>query len=154
LLEALFSMMHISNYKFEQLSNIFDYINSYNIKIDNKIIGTGGQVNNILFTEIDLDSILGKSSSIKAKLWPKYPPQIEDVSLIFPDKTYIGEVKGLIKKQNDISDVELKDTFKDSYTFRIWYQNPNKTLTDQEVKSIREKMLKEIKEKFGATEKN
>lgn len=151
LLEALFSLVNISNIRFEQVGNIFNYVNSYNLKLDNKIIGSGGRSNNIFFTEIDLDSILGKSGVVKANLWPKYPPQIEDISLIFPDKTYIGDVINIIKNQKNISDVELKDTFKDSYTFRIWYQDPDKTLTNDEVETIRSSFLKRLKQKFSVT---
>ena len=74
---------------------------------------------------------------------PKYPAQIEDLTLLFPVKTKMGEVIKIFEKS------ELVDIFKDSYTFRVWYQDPEKTLTDEIVAKIRNKYLKEIKDKFG-----
>jgi len=80
----------------------------------------------------------------------KFPAQIEDITFVFPEKTYIGEVVQLISNSKLlISNVELKDVYKDSYTFRIEYQNPNKTLTDKEVEEIRNKILTQVKNKFG-----
>jgi phenylalanyl-tRNA synthetase beta chain len=80
----------------------------------------------------------------------KYPAQIEDITLAFPEKTIIGEVVTTIALMNRIiKEVELKDIYKDSYTFRVQYQDPNKTLTDKEVKEVRTKILAKVKEKFG-----
>ncbi|MEK7470600.1 MAG: hypothetical protein AAB622_01150, partial [Patescibacteria group bacterium] len=53
-----------------------------------------------------------------------------------------------------IEKVELKDIYKNSYTFRIWYQDAEKTLTDAEVAKIRDEIIKEIKNKFGGTVKD
>ncbi|MCH7641186.1 phenylalanine--tRNA ligase subunit beta [Patescibacteria group bacterium] len=83
---------------------------------------------------------------------PKYPAQIEDLTLVLPDRTKVGEVIETIKLSGrQINNVELTDIYKDSYTFRVWYQNPKKTLTDKEVESIRKKILVGVKKKFGAT---
>lgn len=81
---------------------------------------------------------------------PKYPAQVEDITVTFPEKTMIGEViKSIYNLQFIIYKVELIDIFKDAYTFRIWYQDPEKTLTDKEVEVIRVKILQKVKEKFG-----
>jgi phenylalanyl-tRNA synthetase beta chain len=84
----------------------------------------------------------------------KYPAQIEDITFSFPDKTKIGEAITKIKAVDiQILDVSLVDSFKNYYTFRIWYQNENKTLINSEVKILREKVIKTLKEKFGGSEK-
>ncbi len=147
-LEALFEKLNIKSFKFEESDN------GWRIFIGKELIGNGFQFENIYYCEIDLDNILDKTEKSKANLWAKYPPQIEDITLIVPEKTKIGEIVHLIKTQKQISDVEMKDVYKDSYTFRVWYQNPNKTLTDKEVEKIRNKYLKEIREKFGGIIKN
>lgn len=83
---------------------------------------------------------------------PKYPAQIEDITLTFPERTKIGEVIGFVLSiTNYVSRMELIDTYENSYTFRIWYQNPKKTLTNAEVEKEREKILKELGQKFGAS---
>ena len=80
----------------------------------------------------------------------KYPPQIEDLTLVFPEKTKMGEViKSIYNLQFTIYKIELKDIYKDAYTFRIWYQHPSKTLSNPEIEKIRTRILEELKQKFG-----
>ncbi len=82
----------------------------------------------------------------------KYPAQIEDITLGIPERVKIGDVLSSIGNASVlINKVELRDVYKDNYTFRIWYQNPKKTLTDKEVKTVREGILSDVKRKFGAT---
>jgi phenylalanyl-tRNA synthetase beta chain len=141
-----------------------DYVNeiknlplaySYNLILDNKRIGFGGKINDIFYAEIALDGILGKEKGYLASLWPKFPPQIEDLTLTFPPKTRIGDVSALITNHHPlITNVELRDTYQDSYTFRIWYQDPAKTLTDKEVEKIRNNILQVVKTKYGGYLKN
>ena len=70
--------------------------------------------------------------------------------MVFPDRTYIGDVITSITSINRIIEkVELRDIFQNSYTFRIWYQDPNKTLTDTEVEKIRKEIITSVKNKFG-----
>lgn len=80
----------------------------------------------------------------------KYPAQIEDLALEFQPRTAVGEVIEVIKNSDkQVTAVSLIDTYQDTRTFRIAYQNPRKTLTDKEVRKIREKILKKVKEKFA-----
>jgi len=119
-------------------------------RLNNKQIGFGGKHGSIYYTEIDLDSILGKNDKYKVSLWPSYPPQIEDMTLQIPEKTYVGEVVQSIKSINNlITKIELSNIFENNFTFNIEYQHPDKTLTDSEVKEIRNKILTKLKEKFG-----
>ena len=61
-----------------------------------------------------------------------------------------GEVINLILKTEDqIISVELVDEYEDSKTFRVTYQNENKTLTNQDVETIRKKILEKLNKKFG-----
>lgn len=125
---------------------------SYLLKLGKKNIGFGGKYNDTYYCEIDLDTLLVGNKKYLSHLWPKYPPQIEDLTLLIPEKTYIGEVVETIKNVSTlITSVDLKDIFKDAYTFNIEYQNPEKTLDNKEVGEIREKALKILKSKFEIT---
>ncbi len=85
---------------------------------------------------------------------PKYPPQIEDITLVVPKGIAISKVIQSTKSvSSKIADVQLKDVYKDSFTFRVWYQNPNKTLSDKEVEEVRKKILSEVKNKFKVNQK-
>jgi len=80
---------------------------------------------------------------------PKYPPIIEDLSFIIPEKTYIGEVMKAIKTTSlIIQNVELIDSYENTRTFRITYQDAKKTLTDKEVEKIRKKIIETLKNKL------
>ena len=131
------------------------------IKIGSDIIGEFGEFSpkvlsefkikeNIFSFELDVALLQKHEHTRKFKLVPENPPQVEDITLTFPQKTRIGDVLALITNHHSlITKTELKDIFKDSYTFRIWYQDPKKTLTNQEVEEIRKSILQKIKEKFG-----
>jgi len=128
------------------------------IKSDGKEIGELGNLENgnLIYYEFDTARLKSLSQDfVKYTSIAQYPPQIEDITLSFPEKTKIGEVLTHIKLTDKlIENVELKDIYKDNYTFRIWYQDPSKNLTDKEVEKIRTKILEEVKRKFGGTIKN
>jgi phenylalanyl-tRNA synthetase beta chain len=148
--DGLFLKNNIRNITYSSTPLSIGLNETFSISAGKEIIGYGGKYKNIYFCEIDLDSILNKSEEYHTTLWPKYPPQIEDHNFVFPEKTKIGEVMDAIKNiDSNVSNLELIDTYKKTYTIRIWYQNPNKTLTDKEVEEIRTKILLKVKEKFG-----
>lgn len=103
------------------------------------------------YYEFDVEGLRHASSTAPTYTpSPKYPAQVEDLALVFPSKTRIGNVIEIIRKADrQIVEVELIDTYNETRTFRVIYQNPDKTLTDKEVQKIRNKLLKIIKKKFG-----
>lgn len=128
-----------------------------NIKSNNLQIGELGILDTgHIYYEFPINNLIKVASpDRKIKSIPKYPAQIEDLTFTFPQKTRIGEVVRLVSSiEYRVSRIELKDIYKDAHTFRIWYQDPKKTLTDKEVEEIRNKILKEIKNKFGGTIKS
>jgi len=105
----------------------------------------------------DLDVDLLSSLANKKKTFnipSPYPPVIEDLTFVFPAKTYLGPVIQSIKDVSSlIKEVILIDSFHRSKTFRIIYENKNGNLKAAEVKKIREKIIKKAKEKFAAKAK-
>lgn len=110
----------------------------------------------LIYFEFPIEDLYKLSSDVgRYKPIPKYPPQIEDITFTFPSKTKMGDVQSLITNFSSlVTNVELRDIYKDSYTFRVWYQHPTKTLTDKEVEKLRNKIAKEVKSKFGGIVKN
>ena len=167
-LELILSRLNIDEYSIEFETNK-PYLHASNagtIKVDSVPLGEFGEVNPVVLGameiagkvycfEMDIET-LQKLSKIKMFTpVPVNPAQIEDITLSLPPKTRIGEVlKLIINNSKLIINAELKDTYKDSYTFRIWYQDPEKTLTNREVEKIRNSILEKIKQKFGGTLKS
>lgn len=143
-IEAFFIKLDINGVYFVP-EKVPGLTNSYFIQLGKEVIGAGGKIDDMYFVEINLDLILGKEGKPKAMLWPKYPPQIEDMTIEIPEGRLVGEVIQLIKQASKlVSSVELVDQFERKFTFRIKYQHPEKTLSDKEVEWEREKILKAI----------
>ncbi len=122
--------------------------NTYYIEVDGLCVGhITIQDDGLIVSEIAVDDILSFAKEFKSfKNIPKHPPQIEDMTVKIPQGVEVGKVIGNIRSaSNLISEVELKDIYNDSYTFRISYQHPDKTLTDKEVEEIRKEMLSKLK---------
>lgn len=103
--------------------------------------------------ELNFQKILTDANS-KKKFTPlaKYPAVIEDISAIFEENVLTGEIVSLIKKQNKfIKSVELIDKYKNTKTFRIHYQDPNKNLTTDEVAEIRGSIIHALVKTYKAT---
>ncbi len=131
-----------------------DYLPNQRLEVySEKIkIGEYGNLEMGLFTyEFDIQKLINsKKIERKYKEVVKYPPQVEDLTLVIPEKTYIGDViEAIYSISNIVYRVELTDIYDANYTFNIQYQDENKTLTDKEVEEIRNKILSNLKLKFG-----
>ena len=100
--------------------------------------------------EINFELVL-KHTTLKKeyKSLNKFPPIIEDLTIIAPQELttedLIKEIKAI---DNKIVDVYLLDIYQDSKTLRITYQDPQKNLTNEEVKEIRKKLYISLQNKF------
>lgn len=143
---------------FEKLEDSKDYFPNQRMKAysNKKKIGEYGNLENGLFYyEFDMQKLISsKKISRKYKELAKFPPQVEDITLQIPEKTYISNVISQITSHQPlVTGIELTDIYQNNYTFNIEYQHPEKTLTDKEVDDIRTKILQSIKVKFGITVK-
>lgn len=149
LVEGLFEKLNI-DIDFKPSNDLPEYFtDSFEMYSNGNLIAIGGKYEIFYFAEIDLDSSLPISNQSKVKLWPKFPPQIEDITFSVPERTYIGEVIKETKKIKYITHVSVFDSYKNYLTLRIWYQKSDKTLNDSEVKAIRTKLIKVLERKFG-----
>jgi len=170
LVEALLEEIGIMDYKINAYElqktfygKIFHSHRRAEVTLGKNSLGIFGEIKKILLLKLgikqrififDLDfKELIKCATEEKKYTPiaKYPPIIEDLSFIVSPKTYVGDIIQTIKSVNlIIQSVELIDTYEQTRTFRITYQDPNKTLTDKEVEKIREKIIEKLKNKLGA----
>lgn len=83
---------------------------------------------------------------------PLYPAVIEDLTLLLQPHTKLGPVITEITKSDPlVAKVELSDRYKNTVTFRLTYRNSQKNLTNEEVKIVRDKILRHLQEKFNIT---
>ncbi|MCL4397501.1 phenylalanine--tRNA ligase subunit beta [Patescibacteria group bacterium] len=136
------------------------------VQIEKKTIGFIFEIHPRLLAKFGINSrttywslnrdILYKTANTNKVYSPisKYPPVIEDVSLVIPDKVLVGEVVDIIKENKLVSSVEMIDQHESSKTFRITYLDPTKNLTDKEVAEVKTKILKSLKEKLKVSPKS
>ena len=111
--------------------------------------------------ELDLDVLL---SLVPARFEttgvPSYPPVLEDLAVVVEESRPAGEVADLIRQTGGalVSSVRLFDVFrggqvgagKKSLAFSVTYQASDRTLTDAEVASVRQKIIKRLERELGA----
>lgn len=153
IIEAFLEVLNIEAH-FSQ-SDASDFLPSQRLEIQfrNNYLGQFGVLENgLIYYEFETRALQKASKAFPTFTpLPKYPAQIEDITLTLPEKTKVGELIQSIKSvDKNVRSVELFDIYKDSYTFRIKYQHSDKTLTNKEILAVRNKILKIVREKYGA----
>lgn len=103
--------------------------------------------------ELNFISLL-KHATLKKEFKPftKYPPVTQDLSIIVGGEIKTEDIIENIKAQsNIITDVSLKDSYENSRTFHIVFQDSEKNLTKEDVSKIKEKIVSSLKTAFNAT---
>lgn len=121
-------------------------------EITPQILANLGIDQRVLMAVLDFSEILEHASPISTyQPLPKYPAISQDLAFYVSPRTEVGpmieEIKAIDKL---IKKVELFDIHQDVRTFRLRYQDPEKTLTDEKVGKIRKEIIKRIEQKFGA----
>jgi len=104
-----------------------------------------------IFFELDYLQILKNRNSNKAfRPLPKYPPIVEDISIVADKNIKTSDLVAEIKNQSPlIVNVTLLDQFENSRTFHIIYQHQDRNLIMDDVEKIRKKILINLKKKFN-----
>lgn len=128
------------NYDYRAAKGVLEALfSSLNINHKPELRLEGGR----LYYEFEIEKLLELAKPKSYKPPPKYPPQIEDITVQIPEGKPIGEVIQLIKSASKlVSSVELVDIYERSFTFRVSYQDPGKTLSDKEVSKARDQILR------------
>ncbi|AWZ49134.1 phenylalanine--tRNA ligase subunit beta [Hathewaya limosa] len=111
--------------------------------------------------ELDLDVIF-KNANIEKKYMPlpKYPAVTRDIAILVDDEILVQEIEETIVKAggNILESIELFDVYKGkqipdgkkSVAYALIYRVPEKTLKDEEVNKVHNKILRALEHKLGA----
>jgi phenylalanyl-tRNA synthetase beta chain len=88
----------------------------------------------------------------------RYPDTVRDMALVVDTGVNHQNITDIIGSFSLVSQVELFDVYsgdqvptgKKSLAYRIVYQSPTHTLTDEEVNKVQEKILKKLSKELGA----
>jgi phenylalanyl-tRNA synthetase beta chain len=117
---------------------------------------------NCYLAELDLDILFNNAETIKKyKPLPKFPAVTRDIALLVNDEVLVQEIEDTIKKAggNLVEKVKLFDIYKGaqipegkkSIAYAIAYRDEKKTLTDNDVNKVHDKILRSLEYKLGAT---
>ena len=141
------------------------------ILLNGERIGFVGQIHPSVQKELDLKDTLVFELSLKAILnaaveplqymmIPRFPSITRDIALVADKETVSGALKEIILTTGtpllteasvfDLYEGDRMEKGKKSIAFTLKYADPEKTLTDEEVTKVHEKVLKALEEKAGA----
>ncbi len=158
IIETILETLEIKDYKIikEVKEKVWHTRRSARIVTNKTELGVFGEINpkvkenfgiegEIWAFELDIENLKSLKSSKLFKDISTYPPHIEDITFILPEKTEIGKVINSIEKTSGlIEKTKLISKFKNAWTFRIVYQSQSKTLDDKEIEKLRNKIIKNI----------
>jgi len=112
--------------------------------------------------ELDFDMLIhGRSKKVSFLPLSKFPETFRDISILIDKTVASGEVMSKISQIGEplLSKVELYDHFegkrvqegKKSLTYALTFQSNERTLVDEEINPIFDKMVKTLWSQFGAT---
>lgn len=146
---------------------------SANIKVDGKVLATFGELHpltakkydlgtlNAVVMEMDLDNLFAvRTSAKKMEEISRFPSVTRDFALIVKDEVSANEVIQEIKKVNRelIKKVDIFDVYRGehiaegsySLALSVTFSSMEKTLTDAEIASLQEAIIKALALKFNA----
>lgn len=138
---------------------------SADIFLDRKKIGIIGRVHpnickdEVYVFEMSLNALMSKIKPLKYKPSPKYPGISKDMAFILDKNTTAGKVMAIIKRAGGrlLDSVSVFDVYtgeniasdKKSIAFTLNFINPERTLTDEEVMEVFNKIILEVTTKLN-----
>ena len=170
--EALLEALRIERVKFTPCS--YSYLSlgeSALVKRENLVLGVMGKINNrvaenfklpihVYLFEWDFSSLFSLwTGEKKFSHLPKFPSVQRDLAIIIKEDIPAEEVKEEILRQRIyLENVEFFDVYQGhpipsgykSLAFSLIFRHPERTLKDEEVNEIQDKLLNRLKKKWGA----
>jgi len=173
LLEGLFDLLDLSDriaYKPAKRRGLHPG-RAANVLLDNQVIGFIGQIHPVLQKELDLpdtyvfelDASIVIASEVPALQYrsiPRFPAITRDIALVVTSDVQAGDLLEVIRENGGtlLKDVRLFDLYtgdrleagKKSLAYSLTYLDPERTLTDEEVTKVHQKILSELETRLGA----
>ena len=140
---------------------------SATINLQGQVIGIIGKLHpsimkdNVFVFEINLEKLLkNRTSNIKFKEIPKFLGMEKDVAFVVNKKVTNKEIIDVIKKSGGrlLTNIEVFDVYvgdkinidEVSIAYNLKFQDINKTLTEEEVMTVFNKIISDVENKLGA----
>ncbi|CEO11920.1 phenylalanyl-tRNA ligase subunit beta [[Clostridium] sordellii] len=115
----------------------------------------------VYIAEINVDLIFENLNNAKVyNPLPKYPATTRDIALLVKDEVFVKQIEDIIKANGEdiLESYQLFDVYKGaqieeghkSIAYSITYRSKDKTLTDEEVAKVHDKIVSELSERLNA----
>ena len=131
-------------------------------KVNEKVLNNFDIKTNLYLAELDFAEI-SQGANLKRHFsyWPKYPSITRDLSLIADKDISAGEIEKLIKKIGGdlVRQIKLTDLYfgqpipaeSKGLLYSIEFQTPQRTLTDQEINDLHQKITRALAQELKIT---
>ena len=174
MLEALLDRFGIRDVKFkaEREEGMYHPGRCASLWIDDRKLGIMGEIHpdvlerfsfdaRPVVAELDFDMICENADTeVHYQKPPKYPSTQRDIAMVVDADLEVGAIIDEIRKNDSaiLEDVKLFDIYrgipipadKKSCAFSLTYRSDEKTLTDEEVDEVQQKIISDLREKFDA----
>ncbi len=137
---------------------------SARIMLDRKPIGIIGRIHpslkkdDIYVCEMAINPLMVNIKPIKYKEANKYPEMIKDVAFVVDNAITNNEIEAVIKKSGGrlLSNIDIFDIYnniedgKKSMAYKLTFVDPTRTLTDDEVMAVFNKIIEDVTSKLNA----
>lgn len=174
IIESVFNRLGVKDFEYdiEKNNQTFHPGRTANIIKDNHVIGIIGEIHplvlenfgikeRVIIAEIDLDVVnILTNFTRKYKELPKYPAISRDIAVVVERDLMIKDIEKDIKKNSNklVEKIELFDVYtgsqipedKKSVAYSIQYRANDRTLTDEEVSKVHNKIVNSLTENLKA----
>lgn len=145
------------------------------ISLNGNVVGTLGRLSDevsskykfkqpVFLAEVDLQTLLeAKENDVAYRPLPVFPSIIRDVSLLIKRNIGFAEIKKSVLQENYelLKSVDFVDVYEGkgvadderSITIRFEYRSDERTLLEEEVEAVHERILEQIESKFDAKQR-
>lgn len=143
---------------------------SAKVLLDKKEIGIIGRIHPVLskddiyLFEISMDALMTSVKPLKYKEVSKYPSINKDLAFIVKKDVSSNEISEVIRKSGGrlLTNIEVFDVYtgekvendEKSVAYALTFNDPAKTLTEEEVNTLFEKIIKDVESKLNAKLRN
>lgn len=175
IVEQLFAQMNIHNVDFSPERNLiyFHPGKTARILFGDKIVGYIGAIHpetadnfdcpaDTYIAVLDVKSIINAADMVRQyKALPKYPAVERDIAVLVKEEVMARDIEAVLKKNggNILEDIRIFDVYKGeqvpegmkSMAYTLTFRAFDRTLVDDDVNKVMEKILNGLKNAFGAT---
>ncbi|RNA70279.1 phenylalanine--tRNA ligase subunit beta [Alteribacter keqinensis] len=117
---------------------------------------------NVYVFELNMDRLCDKTKGdIRYEPIPRYPSITRDIALVVDEKISAGKLEAVIRSEGGrlLKEVNLFDLYegdnfeagKKSLAFSLKYLDPDRTLTDEDVSKVHNRVIEKLEAELGAT---